>query len=89
MLEVAPGVHALVAIGTDVAGNSGRSAALSFTAAGPISEVTEPERVLGGCGCTSVEGPAFQLGLLLLGLAMRSRRRSARAVMVHTTVTQM
>ncbi len=77
-LELAPGVHSLVAIGTDAAGNSGRSAAVSFTAAGPISEVTEPERVLGGCGCSSVEGPAFQLGLLLLGLALRSRRRSGR-----------
>ena len=48
---------------------------VSFTAAGATSEVTEPEPVLGGCGCTSVDGPACQLALLLVGFALRSRKR--------------
>ncbi|MDP1826779.1 MAG: Ig-like domain-containing protein [Archangium sp.] len=79
-LDVPPGPHSLVAIATDAAGNSTRSAAVSFIAAaeegapGPPMP-PEPERVIGGCGCGAVDATPFHLLLGLLGLALRTRRK--------------
>ncbi len=74
-LDVPIGPHAVVAMAFDAAGNSARSSAVSFIAGEEAVTPPEPEKVLGGCGCTAVDPGPFNLALLLLGLAIRSRRR--------------
>ena len=88
-LDLAAGAHSLVAIGSDAAGNLGRSSPVAFTAEAKVTGLPppEPERVLGGCGCASVEGPSFLLALALVALGLRARK--PRHPGSHTTVTQM
>ncbi len=74
-LEVAAGPHTVVAVAFDAAGNSTRSTAVTFIAGEAPVTPPEPEKVLGGCGCTAVDPGPFNLALLLLGLALRARRR--------------
>lgn len=85
-LALAPGAHRLVAIASDAAGWTTRSAPVDVTVAEaggptmPAPETPAPppeplEPVIGGCGCTGTGGAPFHLGLLLLGLALRARRR--------------
>ncbi len=73
--EVTVGPHTLVAIAFDAAANTTRSTATSFIASQAPITPPEPEKVLGGCGCTAVDPGSWNLVLLLLGLALRSRRR--------------
>jgi uncharacterized protein (TIGR03382 family) len=77
-MTLAAGEHRAVAVAFDAAGKSTRSSEVRFTAQGEIApEPTpvEPERVLGGCGCTSTDATSFHALVLLLGLALRTRRR--------------
>lgn len=86
-LEVAGGLHTVVAIAWDAAGHFTRSAPVSFTAdagTSPPPTTQELETILGGCGCAGAGGASSSLALLLLGLALVARRstplsRKARA----------
>ncbi|MFO0598477.1 MAG: Ig-like domain-containing protein [Myxococcaceae bacterium] len=81
-VSVVAGAHSVVAIARDAAGNVTRSSAVSFTAEdGAPPQVidptptTEPEKVLGSCGCMSADGSAAVA--LALVLISRARRRRA------------
>lgn len=73
-VDVAAGAHSVVAIAHDAAGHFTRSDAVAFTADAGLTP-SQPEGVIGGCGCTGVGGAPSSLGLLLLGLVARARRR--------------
>ncbi|MEW5740215.1 MAG: Ig-like domain-containing protein [Myxococcota bacterium] len=79
-VDVAAGPHTVVAIAWDAAGHFTRSAPVSFTAeaaAAPPPMATEPETIVGGCGCAGVDGGPSGLALLLLGLGLVGRRTRA------------
>lgn len=75
-VEVAAGAHTAVAIAFDAAGRFTRSEAVGFTADEAMAPLPiTPEKIVGGCGCSGPGGVPFSLGALLLGLALRARRR--------------
>jgi hypothetical protein len=73
-LEVTAGAHTVAALARDAAGNLARSEGVPFTALEslPPPPPVELERVLGGCGCSGVDG-GLLAALALLGLRRRRR----------------
>lgn len=79
-LTVSEGAHALVAIAFDASGKHARSSVVNFTATAGAQPMpmtpTEPERVLGGCGCSTDANGLSALGLLALAGFRAKRRRT-------------
>ena len=85
VLQVTAGAHSLIAIASDAAGNSSRSDPVLFVAAveevvAPTLTPIEPETVIGGCGCAAMDATPFHSLLLLVGLALRARRRPEKTL---------
>jgi uncharacterized protein (TIGR03382 family) len=76
-LEVSAGAHSLVAIAADASGKTTRSNAVAFSASGDVEPPgpVQPEKVIGGCGCSSADATPFHLAFMLLAFALRARRR--------------
>jgi MYXO-CTERM domain-containing protein len=75
-LTVSEGAHVLVAIAFDASGKQARSSVVTFTATAGEAPTLEPERVVGGCGCSTDANALSALELLALAGFWAKRRRT-------------